>query len=786
VAARVPYIVAQPRGGVVAADDFFVLNVLANANDSSALPLQYQWLKDGNVLAGQTSSTLVLGPVASSDEGSYSAVVTGSYGYQTKTDSVVIDVASPLQIAGIPPTLSLNSGDTLRLAVQVTSGDAPFSYGWKKNGTTLPQVTGPDLVLPSGQWAAGDVYQVTVSNSFGSQSLSSTVAFPPITASLSGIISDVGLIRDVAPLPETPYLVVSSGTMGIVIVDTTVTPWRIVGSESQPVNASVGSRIVVVGNKVLVSGTTGRVVDISDVSHPRAVASFPFSGSSMVVRGSRAYLASGGSLQVVDISNFTAPNLVTAVPLTTATIRALALSPVAPVLYVAASDSLKIVDISQPTPAVTDSIPLTGTVSAVAVNGAGTVLAVMQTGLNQHLLQLFDVGTATAPVARGSLSNNAFSNMENLAFGGDTLLIWGGTAVSPRRTFVNVSNPNAPVLGTIESSFVDRAVGYGSDFVIVVGSTATRYSGVGTVFVAGPKIASRTLDATTAIWANASGSSIIEARPGALYFLTAGSGVVPDIAAVAPITISDIAVQGNYAIFTNNGTAPLRVYNMTSPSAPSEAFSLSTVASRNIVLSGDGYAYTSEVNNRVAVLDLTTLPAVSVARYVDFPSNVLSVAINSQKTHLFVLGGNTLRVMDISGSHRTNPIELRSVTLPESASGKMRVLGDTLVVPSTSNLKLFVYNITDPVTPALTQTITSAGSIKEISTDGGLLLVPSSTGVAVYRFNPAISQYVLAVTVPKSSAVADSSMVSALLRGGNLFTAEQTGAFLGVHSLSGV
>jgi hypothetical protein len=106
------------------------------------------------------------------------------------------------------------------------------------------------------------------------------------------------------------------------------------------------------------------------------------------------------------------------------------------------------------------------------------------------------------------------------ATGGASLLIWGGTAVSPRRTFVNVSNPNAPVLGTIESSFVDRAVGYGSDFVIVVGSTATRYSGVGTVFVAGPKIASRTLDATTAIWANASGSSIIEARPGALYFLS--------------------------------------------------------------------------------------------------------------------------------------------------------------------------------------------------------------------------------------------------------------------------
>jgi hypothetical protein len=133
-----PVITTQPVTTLVTAGTSVTLSVAASGSPT----LAYQWRKEGTNIAGATASSYTLGNPASSDGGSYSVVVSNSYGSVT-SNSVTLTVTpapSAPSITTQPASQSATVGFSLNLSVSV-SGSAPYTYTWKRMGQpSQPQV----------------------------------------------------------------------------------------------------------------------------------------------------------------------------------------------------------------------------------------------------------------------------------------------------------------------------------------------------------------------------------------------------------------------------------------------------------------------------------------------------------------------------------------------------------------------------------------------------------------------------------------------------------------------
>jgi uncharacterized delta-60 repeat protein len=93
-----PGIVRQPFNQTPVQGETKMLTVQAGG----ATPLQYQWLKDGAGIAGETSATLTLTNITLADEGSYTVLVSNQYGSTSSAGSTVDVVAHPtIEITGV-------------------------------------------------------------------------------------------------------------------------------------------------------------------------------------------------------------------------------------------------------------------------------------------------------------------------------------------------------------------------------------------------------------------------------------------------------------------------------------------------------------------------------------------------------------------------------------------------------------------------------------------------------------------------------------------------------------
>ncbi len=198
--AGIPRITTQP-GSVGAAVGATVTLSVAATGDA---PLTYQWWKDGVTVVGATGSTLLLTNVQPANAGSYNVVVSEPTGSVTSSDAVVtVGTAAPSgvpQITTQPISLVIPAGSTGTLSVTAT-GDAPFSYQWRKGGQPIDGATGATLVLANAQATDAGSYYVVVSESTGSvTSTTVTVSIsaplvpgvPQITAQPSSITAAAG------------------------------------------------------------------------------------------------------------------------------------------------------------------------------------------------------------------------------------------------------------------------------------------------------------------------------------------------------------------------------------------------------------------------------------------------------------------------------------------------------------------------------------------------------------------------------------------------------------------
>ncbi len=128
-------------------------------------PLTYQWSKDGQPLAGQTTAVLTISAVNGSDAGSYSVAVSNALG-TVASDAAVLTLLGMPAITAQPQAVAQTEGGTATFSV-AASGQG-LRYLWLRNGVPAAGGTAAQLVTPAlTQGDSGAVYSVIVFNAAG-------------------------------------------------------------------------------------------------------------------------------------------------------------------------------------------------------------------------------------------------------------------------------------------------------------------------------------------------------------------------------------------------------------------------------------------------------------------------------------------------------------------------------------------------------------------------------------------------------------------------------------------
>jgi len=174
VPSATPTISTQPAGAALTVGDSLCLSVSATSPDGGTL--SYAWNKDGQVIQGETGSTLSIQSVSVNDAGSYTVDVTNTH--NSDTPVMVTSNAATVTVAALSatPTIStqpagatLTVGDALELTVVAAASDGgTLSYAWKKNGQSIAGETTSSLSVQSVGLGDAGSYTVVVTNTHGS------------------------------------------------------------------------------------------------------------------------------------------------------------------------------------------------------------------------------------------------------------------------------------------------------------------------------------------------------------------------------------------------------------------------------------------------------------------------------------------------------------------------------------------------------------------------------------------------------------------------------------------
>lgn len=182
-----PTITNHPPGRVVNLG----ANTIFTVGASGAMPMSYQWRRDGTNISGATLSSYTINNVQSSHEADYSVAVTNAAGADISDDAFLL-VNLPPSI-GIPPeNQTATQGNEVTFSVSV-GGTEPFQYQWKFNGTNIVGATESSYTRFSIQTNEAGLYSVFITNMAGSASGSATLI---VTPSVPLKIDSVSLLPD--------------------------------------------------------------------------------------------------------------------------------------------------------------------------------------------------------------------------------------------------------------------------------------------------------------------------------------------------------------------------------------------------------------------------------------------------------------------------------------------------------------------------------------------------------------------------------------------------------------
>jgi purine nucleoside phosphorylase len=182
------------------------LNAAFSVVPSGTAPFSYQWSFNGTALSDATNSALALTNVQTTDAGSYTVVVTNSWGSVTSAVAR-LTVLVPAGITTQPQSQAVVVGQSPTFSV-TASGTAPFSYQWRFNGTALSGATSLALTLSNVQSNKTGSYLVVVTNAAGSV----TSAVATLAVYVPPAITTQPLSQTVTQGLNATFSVVASGT----------------------------------------------------------------------------------------------------------------------------------------------------------------------------------------------------------------------------------------------------------------------------------------------------------------------------------------------------------------------------------------------------------------------------------------------------------------------------------------------------------------------------------------------------------------------------------------------
>ncbi len=160
-----PKITTQPenQSAGLGASAVFVVSALGDG------PLFYLWIYNGTIqIRGATNTAYTLTSTASTNVGSYTAVVTNAFGSAT-SNPAMLSLGAPPTILTQPTNQFSVQGGNVQFSI-LASGLAPLTYQWKKDAKVIVGATGTFLLLTNVQITNGGNYTVAVSNPNGSTS----------------------------------------------------------------------------------------------------------------------------------------------------------------------------------------------------------------------------------------------------------------------------------------------------------------------------------------------------------------------------------------------------------------------------------------------------------------------------------------------------------------------------------------------------------------------------------------------------------------------------------------
>jgi uncharacterized delta-60 repeat protein len=143
-------------------------------------PCSFQWRANGVSIPGANAATFTIASSQTTDRANYSVVVTCPFGTVTSQDAS-LTVNEPPIIVVHPQTQTVPLGQTVAFSVTAT-GTPTLVYQWRRNGLNIPGAVQTSLVVPSVTTNDVALYDVVVSNPFGTvTSTNATIIlnFPP-------------------------------------------------------------------------------------------------------------------------------------------------------------------------------------------------------------------------------------------------------------------------------------------------------------------------------------------------------------------------------------------------------------------------------------------------------------------------------------------------------------------------------------------------------------------------------------------------------------------------------
>jgi len=160
-----------------------------SATDTNTI--SYQWKKNGVDVVGETNGTYLLKSAALTDNGASITVAVSGKGGVTLSSAATLTVISRAPKIAIDPTpQSVIAGKNATFTA-TTTGLAPFTYQWLKNGQTITGATSSSFTTPVTLGDNAKQYSVRVSNSFGSVTSAGAVLTVQPSTITNLVISEV-------------------------------------------------------------------------------------------------------------------------------------------------------------------------------------------------------------------------------------------------------------------------------------------------------------------------------------------------------------------------------------------------------------------------------------------------------------------------------------------------------------------------------------------------------------------------------------------------------------------